>query len=240
MPQLNSLFTESIVMRKSIRKLTNVIAFATGTFMLSSSLSAMTITEWMYNPNSGSGEFIEFTNLTNAAIDMTGWSFDDSSRTAGSVSLSAFGIVAAGESVILTEISAAAFRTEWNLASGVKVVGNNTDNLGRSDEINLYNNVGTLVDRLTYNDQGAGNVDGPRTQGVSGWASTATALGANNASLWVLSAVGDVEGSYTSASGLIGNPGTTAYASPVPVPAALPLLLSAFGVIGGVRLRRKA
>jgi hypothetical protein len=36
----------------------------------------MFITEWMYNGN----EFVEFTNLGTEPIDMTGWSFDDSSQ----------------------------------------------------------------------------------------------------------------------------------------------------------------
>ena len=33
------------------------------------------------------GEFIELMNIGNTPIDMTGWSFDDSSRTAGSFSI---------------------------------------------------------------------------------------------------------------------------------------------------------
>ncbi|HEY1091298.1 MAG TPA: lamin tail domain-containing protein, partial [Burkholderiaceae bacterium] len=57
------------------------------------------ITEWMYG---GAGpEYIEFTNLGSSAINFAGWSFDDDSRLPGSTSLSNFGLVAAGESVIL-------------------------------------------------------------------------------------------------------------------------------------------
>jgi hypothetical protein len=59
----------------------------------------MRITEWMYN---GATEFMEFTNVGASSIDMTGWSYDDSDRVPGSVDLTAFGSVAAGESVILT------------------------------------------------------------------------------------------------------------------------------------------
>lgn len=75
------------------------------------------ITEWMYNGNGETGEYIEFTNLGDTAIDMSGWSFDDDSRNAGTVSLSAFGLVNPGESVILTEADAAAFRSVWNLSA---------------------------------------------------------------------------------------------------------------------------
>ena len=131
----------------------------------------MMITEWMYNgklDGNSLGEFVEFTNTGSSAIDMTGWSFDDNSRTPGSENLSAFGTVAAGESVIFTDAAAADFRTAWGLSGTVKIIGGNQDNLGRSDEINLYDSSATLVDQLTYNDQGTGSVKGPRTQSVSG------------------------------------------------------------------------
>lgn len=205
--------------------------------------AAIVITEWMYNPGTTGGEFIEFTNTGTTAVNLTGWSFDDNSRAPGSYSLSGFGVVNAGESVILTESSAAAFRTEWNLGANVKVLGGNDQNLSRSDEVNIFNNNSPtpgLVDRLTYNDQGTGTVKGPRTQGVSGRALSATALGANNASLWVLSATGDIEGSWVSLTGDIGSPGKTSYApSAVPVPAAAWLMLSGIGMLGA-KVRRKS
>jgi predicted extracellular nuclease len=166
------------------------------------------ITEWMYNPlGASSGEFVEITNRGAAAVDMTNWSFDDSSRTAGSFSLASLGLLGAGESALITELTAANFRTEWGLAAFVKVVGGNTQNLSRGDEINIYDASSALVDRLTYDDQGSGNVDGPRTQGISGNPPTLAALGANNASLWVLSTAGDAYGSAASVSADIGNPG---------------------------------
>ena len=46
---------------------------------------AIQITEYSYQ--SANGEFVEFTNTGNSAVDMTGWSFDDNSRIAGSFSL---------------------------------------------------------------------------------------------------------------------------------------------------------
>src|ERR1044072_6103668 len=78
---------------------------------------SMRITEYMYNGGgSGSvGEFVEFTNVGGSPVDMTGWSFDDNSETPGSGNLSAFGTVQPGESVILTEIPAATFRSNWTL-----------------------------------------------------------------------------------------------------------------------------
>ncbi|MBV5339370.1 MAG: lamin tail domain-containing protein [Deltaproteobacteria bacterium] len=193
---------------------------------------AVSITEWMYNGD----EFIEFTNTSVSAIDFTGWSFDDDSRTPGTVSLSGFGWVDAGESVLLTESSADAFRTAWNLVASVKIVGGNGANLGRNDEINIFNNSGILVDRLAYGDQTfSGTI---RTQNVSGNPVDFAALGVNNPAQWVLASTGDVYGSYASANGDIGNPGINPFsAAPVPVPAAAWLLGS--GLIGLAGLRRR-
>ena len=75
------------------------------------------ITEWMYNGLGVSqvGEYVEFTNTGPAAVDMSNYSFDDSSRTAGSQALGAFGIIAVGESVIFCDVTAATFRTNWNV-----------------------------------------------------------------------------------------------------------------------------
>jgi predicted extracellular nuclease len=195
--------------------------------------AAIRITEWMYNGGGAGniGEFVELTNLGPAAVDFTGWSFDDSSRVPGSQSLSAFGLVAPGESVVFTDSAAADFRTNWNLPAAVKVIGGNTNNLGRGDEINVYNAGNALVDRLTYGDQ---DIPGSiRTQLISGNPSSAAALGVNNALLWSLSAAGDAFGSTTSVAGEIGNPGTY----PIPEPATFTLVAAALLVIFSQRRR---
>ncbi len=181
------------------------------------------ITEYMYS--GGDGEFIEFTNLGPLPVTMAGWSFDDDSQSAGTVDLSAFGSVAVGESVVLTEAAASAFRTAWGLCEAQKVIGGLSTNLGRNDEINLYDAGDTLIDRLTYGDQ---NLPGTiRTQDASGWVSS-SGVGANDASAWTLSSAGDSEQSAASALGDIGSPGLSSLApeafDPCPVVAGAPTI----------------
>lgn len=184
----------------------------------------MRVTEWSYS--SGAGEFIEFTNLGATPIDMTGWSFDDDSRLPGSVSLTAFGNVAPGQSVILTEIAAATFASNWGLV-GVPIIGGNAANLARNDEINLYDNSNNLIDRLTFGDQNfAGSI---RTQNASGNPSSSAALGANDVYQWQLAFVGDGFGTRLSPQGDLGNPGVN-----IPEPSSLALL-----AIGGLLVSRR-
>ncbi|KAA5534678.1 T9SS type A sorting domain-containing protein [Taibaiella lutea] len=196
-------------MIKVYKSCTVAFALALSAFSVN---AQMRITEYQYDGS----EFIEFTNVGSTNIDMTGWKFSDNSRaTSGTnaTSLSAFGVVTAGESVILTDVTASSFRTTWNLCAGVKVIGGNAVNLGRSDEINLYDNTDALIDRLTYNDQGTAPLGGPRTNTKSAWV-PATALGTNVHNQWVLSALADAEGSFTAASGgYIGSPGKSARAT---------------------------
>ena len=62
------------------------IALCIITLFAATAQAQMRITEWMYNgklDGNSLGEFVEFTNVGSSAIDMTGWSFDDDSRTAG-------------------------------------------------------------------------------------------------------------------------------------------------------------
>lgn len=172
----------------------------------------MRITEFKYNADldANAGEFMEFSNVGALPIDMTGWSYDDSGRTPGYVPLSNYGVVLPGESVILAQPSAEAFRTAWGLCAGVKVIGGLSRNLGRADEINLYDADGSLVDRLTYADNGAAG--GPRTNQHSAWV-TPEGLGQNTATAWALSTTGSFENSFQSQGGAWGSPGRSAHAT---------------------------
>lgn len=183
----------------------------------------MQITEWMYKGSitvsgkTGFGEFAEFTNTGTTSIDMTGWSYADDSKKAGDVSLSAFGVVAAGESVILTDAPADTFRSDWGLSASVKIIGGNSkDNLGNGDMINLYDTAGTLIDSLTY-----GSTGNPITNGKSCNIPAADYGLTTASSSWVLASVGDSYGSWTSSLGEVGSPGKI---SNVPEPATMVLL----------------
>lgn len=195
------------------------------------------ITEWMYNGNGATGEYIEFTNLGNSAVNFAGWSFDDSSRAAGSVSLSALGLVAAGQSVILTEALASDFRAAWGLTDNVKVIGGNSNNLGRGDEINLYDGSGVLVDRLTYSDQTfAGTV---RAQNASGNPVALADLASTTVTPdWVLAEAGDRYGSHASTLGDLGNPGQFVLAA-VPEPSGYAMFAAGLLMIGGLARRQR-
>jgi MYXO-CTERM domain-containing protein len=217
---IDAIFTESERDMKQIVSILSVAALA------GAANANIRITEWMYS--GGNGEFIEFTNVGASAIDMSGWSYDDDSRLPGGFDLSGFGLVAAGQSVVITESEAEAFRTAWSLSASVQILGGVTNNLGRNDEINLFDSNGDLVDRLTYGDQAfAGSI---RTQNFSGNV-LPEFIGANNVLGWVLSASGDIQGSFLSSGGDLGNPGGYV----IPAPGAMALL----GLGGLVGLRRR-
>jgi len=204
-----------------------VFAAAAACLFMSLTASAQIyITEWMYDGEDG--EFIELTNVGGTAIDLTGWSYNDRNRQDGTFDLSPFGIVAPGQSVILTDGSAEEFRAAWGLDASVLILSGYDNKLGRDDEINIYNAEGGLADRLTYDDEDA-ELGGPRTRKVSGNIPHA-ALGLNNAYVAVESFAGDAHGSYTSSGGDIANPGIY-----VPEPATVMMLAFGATVLLGKR-----
>jgi hypothetical protein len=209
------------------------IAAGAGALSETQAHGAVQITEFMV---SGS-EFVELTNVGPAAVDMTNWSYDDSTRTAGTVFFSnRIGTVAGNESIILTFESETSFRTKWSLPSAVRVFNifksSGTElNLG-GDEINIFDSSSALVDRLTF--PGNGTFTG--TSGMSGNIPLA-ALGTNQNSQTVASVIGDAFGSYGSApAGFPGNPGIY---TAVPEPTTLGAATAVVGCVSLLRPGRK-
>lgn len=199
------------------------VAIASLMLPMAAANAEIRITEWMYNGSGGAqggGEYIELTNMGASPVNMTGWSYDDIDGVAGAFSLSGFGVVAPGESVLISESTADNFRTVWNLPVTVKVLGGNSHNLGRGDQINIFNASEDLVDSLLFDDtMDPDNLI--RTNGVSGNPKTLAALGADDQYQWKLSVAGDEFGSYLSSTENLGNPG---FFMAVPEPTAFALI----------------
>ncbi|WGL53507.1 lamin tail domain-containing protein [Nocardioides sp. BP30] len=162
----------------------------------------------------GDGEYVEITNEGDAAADLTGWSYATGATAPtapGGVSLSSLGTLAPGESAIVTDLSAAEFRTEWDLASSVKVVSNGgtvTLNSGPNGAY-VFDAGNTLVDKVTYVKSAFSGKGVAKTP-------AAAASSQDLATGWTDETVGDAEGSWTSASGAIGSPGASTYGTSTP------------------------
>jgi len=157
------------------------------------------ITEYAYSASHG--EYVELTNRSQQAIDLSGWTLKDDQINLPGFSLSSAGVLQSGETLVITENVEAAFRAAWNLPSQNKILGQlgavgvGGQNFGRSDQINVYDSGGGLIDRLTYGDQTfPGTI---RAQNVAGQAAC-VALGRDIIANWTLSFVGDVVGSVQS------------------------------------------
>ncbi len=174
------------------------------------------LTEFMYSGNHG--EFAEFTNRSATPIELSGWVVKDDQLGLPGFALAPLGVLQPGESFVVTDAIAADFRAAWNLPASAKVLGQmgavgvGGSNLGRSDQIHIFDQNGILIDRLFFGDQTfTGTI---RTQNFSGQA-PCSALGQNVIASWQLSAVGDSYGSVQSnptATNLrdVGTPGSAA------------------------------
>lgn len=164
--------------------------------------TGLRISEYMYS--GAGGEFFELANASSIPIDLTGWSFDDSSADPGTFDLSAAGVLMPGEAVIVCEEDPAAFIADWGLM-GTTVLGpNSTATLGRNDQIWVFDQGGGLVERLRYGDEdfpGTYRARNETAQVCEG------GLGSDDPYLWVASEIGDPWGSFASNSGDIGSPG---------------------------------
>jgi hypothetical protein len=180
--------------------------------------AAIRITEFAYGgkvagAGGGDGEYAELTNVGDAPQDLTGWTYDNSAASAATgLSLSGLGTVAPGESVIVTDLSADEFRTDWGLKATVKVLSNGKTHTLNSgpNAIHVYDNAGAEVDSVSY----ANGFESAK--GLSAWVDTAHLGAKSDTSGWTISTAGDAEGSWTSATGSVGSPGASTHGTLTP------------------------
>lgn len=217
MTRLSHTYTNTHKPHKTMKtKLTFVLAALAATSFAQAADQDVYITEIMYKGLFG--EFVEVTNTGATSVDLQNWKFDDSSASFanGTLLFSGSTVLDQNECIIITEVSDAVFRQAWYSDSGegtptglVAIYQNNSNNLGRDDEANIYENGGTLIDTITFNDEltDGSNPDGPRTEDVS---AKVDGLGANIFKNWDLSVAGvgaAWKAGAPSAPGPVGSPG---------------------------------
>jgi uncharacterized protein YjiK len=126
---------------------------------------ALLITEvapWSSSNSPVAADWFEVTNVSDAAIDTTGWKVDDSSAAFGSgVALNGVTSIAPGESVIFLETNdlatkAPVFLSNWFGASppvGLQIGSYTGSGIGLSssgDAVNLYNGSGVLQANVSF------------------------------------------------------------------------------------------
>ncbi len=126
--------------------------------------AAIVITE--VNPTGSSNstyvaDWFELTNDGSAAVDITGWTFDDSSNAfASSVALTGLTQIAAGQSVVFVEGDATTttnFITAWfgnNVPSDFAIGSYSGSGIGLSsggDAVNIFNSAGTVIANVSFN-----------------------------------------------------------------------------------------
>ena len=175
-----------------------LVVFAASALMtLAPAQGVLRITEFMSEgqglTGSGSGanrqrEFFELTNVGDAALDISTYSYNDDNVNDPHNFGATFGTVAAGESIILTQMTIANFRSYWQLPTSVRIFSyGQLSNLGNADTINIYNSTtqsaATLVDSLSYVADARGS-GVSRNRPVGGTSQVANTL-------WINSVLGD-------------------------------------------------
>lgn len=229
-----------------------VCGFGAITNVASASIIITEVDPFGSNGTTGYGQdWFELTNTGSSAVNISGYGMIDSHTLSGTnlpaaLTLAGGGTsIGAGQSAIFLESTTNAagsatlisqFESAWfgsNVPAGL-LVGVADDNGAyglsqSSDAVNIYNGTtasASLVASVTFGSDAVAS--GPMT-------TFDNAAELNNVALTTKSVVG-VNGAFTSASGLeIGSPGVIA---PVPLPAALPLLLSGLGLFGVSRGRK--
>ncbi|MCX6840025.1 MAG: lamin tail domain-containing protein [Verrucomicrobia bacterium] len=170
----------------------------------------------------GVSDFWELTNISAVTKDISGYSWHDNARSgaaAAAYKLPSGSSIAAGESVIFTTMTPAAFRSWWGIANSVQVfqtVG--APGLGQNDGVSFFDSEGNELFFFNYALAGFTKADGSSStgghSGPSAGASTET-----QSAMWVPAsgtttprytfATVNYEGAFASAASAldIGSPG---------------------------------
>jgi hypothetical protein len=207
--------------------------------LLGSARGDLLITE-VYAAGSSNGtyssDWFELTNNGAAAIDITGWKYDDKSNSSASAALlTGVTSIAAGQSVVFFElgasensgVKAAAFNQHWfGTNTSSVVLGTYTGSglgLGQGgDAVNIFNASNALVTRVFFNASTVGRTF-DNAAGINGEISTLSTVGVN--------------GAFSSFSVLppeIGSPGSI---TAVPEPTSF--ALAGLGIAGYMAWRRR-
>lgn len=175
-----------------------------------SSLYISEVAPWSSGNSPVGADWLEITNPTGSAIDISGWKVDDSSGLfASAVALSGVTSIAAGESVIFIEGSSqdvvTAFIETWfdgTAPAGLQIGTYSGSGIGLStggDALNLYDGTGELQTSISFGAADAGPV----------YQTFDNAAGLNGSAVTTLSLVGP-NGGFVAAtdSAEIGSPGT--------------------------------
>lgn len=192
------------------------------------------VAPWSSGNSPVAADWFEVTNTGASAVDLTGWKVDDSSAAfATAVALSGLSSLAAGQSAVFVEgtaATAATFVSTWFGASapaGFAIGYYSGSGIGLSataDAVNLFNTAGVLQASVSF---GASDAASP-------YQTFDNAAGLNGVALTQLSAVG-VQGAFVAMNSLtdIGSPGV------VPEPESYALMLAGLGALAAVSRRLK-
>jgi VCBS repeat-containing protein len=172
------------------------------------------VAPWSSGNSPVGADWFEVTNTGASAVDITGWKMDDNSNAfSNAVALNGITSIAAGESVIFLEGSAAtaqAFINNWfggNVPAGLQVGWYSGSGVGLStggDAVNLYNASGVLQANVSFGS----------SPSSSPYGTFDNSAGLDNVAITSTSTVG-TNGAFTAAndSAEIGSPGLIAGAA---------------------------
>src|SRR5690606_9994478 len=125
-----------------LRSLRNVCCILSGLLMVatSSAHAELVITEIMsQSAHAGSIDWFEITNTGAAAVDLSGYQWEDDTARNPRPAFPSGVSIAPGESIVVSNNQdPVQFRSNWGLAESVQVLIVNGPGLGSNDQVNLY------------------------------------------------------------------------------------------------------